>query len=225
MEKKMILSCPTLKKELLKAAEEAGFQGEIRFIPQSLHSSPMELQKYLQNMIDQMEDMAEILLCVSGCGGATAGLKAVHAPLVVPKTRDCVDILLSGENLKELKRPKDGFFLSHGWMEYMKNSRLDLNRILAEKGPEATEEYMRTMFRGFENFYIIDTGIYPLEEIEEYIQPLADMIGGRVSKIQGGWGILKKMAAGKIDDDFLVAQKGESVKEVLQRERHMRSFT
>ena len=60
MEKKMILSCPTLKKELLKAAEEAGFQGEIRFIPQSLHSSPMELQKYLQNMIDQMEDMAEI---------------------------------------------------------------------------------------------------------------------------------------------------------------------
>ena len=107
----------------------------------------------------------------------------------------------------------------------MKNSRLDLSRILAEKGPEATEEYMRTMFRGFENFYIIDTGIYPLEEIEEYIQPLADMIGGRVSKIQGGWGILKKMAAGKIDDDFLVAQKGESVKEVLQRERHMRSFT
>ena len=53
MEKKMILSCPTLKKELLKAAEEAGFQGEIRFITQSLHSSPMELQKYLQNMIDQ----------------------------------------------------------------------------------------------------------------------------------------------------------------------------
>lgn len=224
MEKKIILSCPTLKKELLKAVEEAGFQGEIRFIPQSLHSSPMELQKYLQNMIDQMEDMAEILLCVSGCGGATAGLKAVHAPLVVPKTRDCVDILLSGENLKELKRPKDGFFLSHGWMEYMKNSRLDLNRILAEKGPEATEEYMRTMFRGFENFYIIDTGIYPLEEIEAYIQPLADMIDGRISKVRGDWGILKKMAAGKIDDDFLVAKKGETVKEVLQRERHMKSF-
>ena len=192
MEKKMILSCPTLKKELLKAAEEAGFQGEIRFIPQSLHSSPMELQKYLQNMIDQMEDMAEILLCVSGCGGATAGLKAVNAPLIVPKTRDCVDILLSGENLKELKRPKDGFFLSHGWMEYMKNSRLDLSRIL--------------------------------EEIEEYIQPLADMIGGRLSKIQGGWGILKKMAAGKIDGDFLVAQKGETIKMVLQREWHMKSF-
>ena len=50
------------------------------------------------------------------------------------------------------------------------------------------------------------------------------MIGGRVSKIQGGWGILKKMAAGKIDDDFLVARKGETVKEVLQRERHMKSF-
>ena len=129
-----------------------------------------------------------------------------------------------GENLKELKRPKDGFFLSHGWMEYMKNSRLDLNRILAEKGPEATEEYMRTMFRGFENFYIIDTGIYPLEEIEAYIQPLADMIDGRISKVRGDWGILKKMAAGKIDDDFLVAKKGETVKEILQRERHMKSF-
>ena len=140
------------------------------------------------------------------------------------RPEDCVDILLSGENLKELKRPKDGFFLSHGWMEYMKNSRLDLNRILAEKGPEATEEYMRTMFRGFENFYIIDTGIYPLEEIEAYIQPLADMIDGRISKVRGDWGILKKMAAGKIDDDFLVAKKGETVKEILQRERHTKSF-
>ena len=44
MEKKIILSCPTLKKELLKAVEEAGFQGEVRFIPQSLRSSPMAVQ-------------------------------------------------------------------------------------------------------------------------------------------------------------------------------------
>ena len=80
------------------------------------------------------------------------------------------------------------------------------------------------MFRGFENFYIIDTGIYPLEEIEAYIQPLADMIDGRISKVRGDWGILKKMAAGKIDDDFLVAKKGETVKEILQRERHTKSF-
>ena len=167
MERKIILSCPTLKKELEKAVEETGFAGEIRFIPQSLHSSPKELQKCLQETIDHMEGMEEILLCVSGCGGATACLQAAGAPLIVPKTRDCVDILLSGDSLKELKRPKDGFFLSYGWMEYMKNSRLDLNRILKEKGLEATEEYMRSMFRG-------------------------------------GYGILKKMAAGKLDEDFRI---------------------
>ena len=173
MKKKIILSCPTLKKELLKAVEEAGFQGEVRFIPQSLHSSPMELQEYLQDMIGQMEDMeeillcvsgcggataGEILLCVSGCGGATAGLRAVHAPLIVPRTRDCVDILLSGKNLKELERPEDGFFLSHGWMEYMKNSRLDLSRILEEKGPEATEEYMRTMLLLYHRYRYLSPG-------------------------------------------------------------------
>ena len=136
MERKIILSCPTLKKELEKAVEEAGFAGEVCFIPQSLHSSPKELRKYLQDMIDRMEGMEEIFLCVSGCGGATAGLRAAGASLIVPKTRDCADILLSGDSLEELKRPKDGFFLSYGWMEYMKNSRLDLNRILKEKGPE-----------------------------------------------------------------------------------------
>lgn len=103
----------------------------------------------------------------------------------------------------------------------MKNSRLDLNRILKEKGLEATEEYMRSMFRGFENFYIIDTGIYPLEEIEDYIQPLADMIGGKVFKIRGEYGILKKMAAGKKDGDFLVVQKGETVREALKRETNI----
>ena len=53
MERKIIVSCPTLKKELEKAVEEAGFAGEVCFIPQSLHSSPKELRKYLQDMIDR----------------------------------------------------------------------------------------------------------------------------------------------------------------------------
>ena len=83
---------------------------------------------------------------------------------------------------------------------------------------------MRTMFRGFENFYIIDTGIYPLEEIEAYIQPLADMIGGRISKVRGDWGILKKMAQERSTMTFWWQKKGETVKEILQRERHTKSF-
>ena len=69
----------------------------VYFLPRRLHADPKELAEYLQNTIDSFDNVDRILICVSGCGGGTAKLRATTAELVIPKTRDCLDLLLSGD--------------------------------------------------------------------------------------------------------------------------------
>ena len=96
--KEVILSCPTLKKEIQHILAEHKLDTPVYFLPRRLHADPKELAEYLQNTIDSFDNVDRILICVSGCGGGTAKLKARAAELVIPKTRDCLDLLLSGDD-------------------------------------------------------------------------------------------------------------------------------
>lgn len=208
----VILSCPTLRKELQWALTAQRCQALVYFLPQRLHSSPEELREYLQNMIDSFYNVDRIMLCVSGCGGATIGLQANGSEIVLPKTRDCIDILLSGETLSELQRPKNAIFLTESWMEFMQHSRLDMETQIAETGEIAAKEYLKKVYKGFEHFYIIDTGTYDIQKVKAYILPLVELLHGTLHIIRGAYNILHKMASGRIDDDFMLIPKGGTVR-------------
>lgn len=205
--KRIILSCPTLEKELRSLLPDSGTD-QIIFLPSHLHSSPRDLRKYLQSIIDQQQEADQILICVSGCGGGTSGLRASTADLVIPKTRDCVDILLSQDSAAEIPRAVNGMFLTESWMGFFKESSLDYQTMVNKLGRESAEERLKAIYNGFNHFYIIDTGTYDLAPVKEYIQPLVELLDGTLEVIPGGYGILKKLVRGQIDEDFQVVPKG-----------------
>ena len=212
MKKSVLLSCPTLKRELLQAARENGFSYPIYFLPSQLHSSPENLREYLQQRIDALEDVEQILLCVSGCGGGTVGLKATSGNLILPKTRDCLDILLSQKGLADIQRPQNAIFITEDWAEFMNGLKARFEAQAQEKGEAYAIEAIRLMFQGFEDFYMIDTGVYDIGKVEEDIRPLVKIVKGWMHKVTGGYGILRKMTAGKFDQDCIIVKKGEEVR-------------
>ena len=207
----VILSCPTLKKELQHALAVYQCSTPVYYLPQELHNNPSKLHEYLQTTIDSFDNIDKIMICVSGCGGGTIGLQATSAQLVVPKTRDCIDILLSGAILEEIYRPEKGIFFTESWMNFSKNSSLDLNKQIEQKGYQAAAEYMRRLFKGFEHFYIIDTGVYDTKEVQFYIEPLVEILNGTITLLKGEYQILHKMVLEKFDDDFIIVPKGSIV--------------
>lgn len=211
MNQTIIISCPTLKGELQHVLEEHQCNVPVYYLPQQLHNEPPKLKKYLQNLIDNFYNVDRIIICVSGCGGGTMGLKATNAQLVVPKSRDCIDILLSGDSLNELERPKNGVFFTESWMNFSKNSSLDLNAQIEKNGYPATVEYMKKVYKGFEHFYIIDTGTYDIKMVQEYIEPLVKILNGTITLLKGQYKILHKIALGELDTDFIVVQKGGTI--------------
>lgn len=201
-----ILCCPTLACELEAALQQAGTADtyNVVYLPDEIHRDPAELKCYLQQTIDQLTDATRIVVLPSGCGGGTAGLIARRGEINIPKTRDCLDVLLSTDSLKNLNRPLNSIYLTKSWAEYMKRSSLDLETLATKKRRGYAEEYLKQIYTGFTDFYIIDTGTYDTKPVEDYIMPLVNLLGGTLQYLKGEYGILKKVAKRQFDDDFRI---------------------
>ncbi|MBQ7515141.1 MAG: DUF1638 domain-containing protein [Schwartzia sp.] len=207
----VILSCPTVRDELLAALRKAGARTPVLFLPRTLHNDPAELKRYLQDTLDRLANIERVYLLPSGCGGGTTGLRAGEAELVVPRTRDCLDLLLSGARLSELRRDIRGIFVTASWMEQMKASEIDLDRLTAKKGRSEAEQYLRALYKTFNEFYLIDTGCYDLAPVRAYIEPLVAVLNGKITEVPGACGILRKVAEERVDEDFLRVAPGTCV--------------
>lgn len=211
MPQTVILACPTLAQELKRALECNASKASVCFLPRHLHNDPKELHRYLQDKIDHLSHVHRIVLCVSRCGGGTAGLESKTAEIILPRTRDCLDILLSGKDLNALKRNIRGIYFTASWMNFSKESDIDLEKLTAKMGKEAAKTYLRQLYKGFNEFYIIDTGCYNVQEVKNYIDPLVKILDGTITVIRGEFQILHKIATATFDDDFIIIPKGCSV--------------
>lgn len=210
--RRKIYSCITIQKELELTAQKLVCKDEITFLEPELHSNPRKMHATLQQIIDDNgsanNPADEIVICVSGCGKATCNLIASSCNLVVPRTMDCIDILLSGSNTP---RPKGAIFLTASWMKFMQGSAICHEKLINKQGYEKAAEHLRTIYKGFTDFYIIDTGTYDINDVESYITPLVDILGGNITKIPGTYKILEKLVSGNYDKDIIQIPKGNTL--------------
>lgn len=195
---------------LIKASNSSLF--EVSYMDEAYHSHPENMRVYLQEEIDNDRKADKIVVCASKCGGGTSRLRARHADLIIPKTRDCIDILLSNEktSLKDLYRPYKGIFYTASWVEYMKKTKLDLKTFRAKKGRAEADKIYKEIYEGFNNFYIIDTGCFNVLDLEDYLQPALRLLGGKLDIIEGRCGIIRKIATCNFDEDFHVIKPGQT---------------
>lgn len=206
--KNVIISCLTLKKEIDMIMKSQNADMDVYYLPYELHSSPEKLHNHLQKLIDSINDADKIMLCVSRCGNSTDGLNATTAELVIPKTDDCLDILLSDKSVDTIKRDNHGIFITESWMGSFRNSSLDLDTMTQKFGKAAAEEKLKNIYNGYTDFYIIDTDAYGIEPVKTYISPLIQLLNGTLHIVEGRCGILHKMVTDQIDNDFYVIPKG-----------------
>ena len=206
MKNRVIIACRTLEREIQAAMKETGNSCSVYYLPLKCHVAPKEMAVRLQRIIDSLTNVDEVLVCVSGCGGSTKDLKATTADIIVPKTRDCIDILLSNQEGK-IERDKNGIFFTDNWLEFFRESPMAFEKLVKEHGKEEAKEKFRQIYKGFEHFYVVDTGAYNVEEVKAHLKSLVDILDGELTVVKGRYEILRKMIAGKIDQNFRVIKK------------------
>jgi len=206
----LMLACHNIKDELLTAVEESEAVFPIFFIPRRLHLFPDKLRVYLQEMIDSIENVDYILLPMGMCGNGTIGLVSKAASIVLPKCGDCIDLILSENDLKA-KRPTYSYFLTSGWLGDDGSLDTELKRTIEKYGLEQAAMVMDMMYKNYKDFCIIDTGTYNIEDAKEKIMPLVEITKLEITVAKGHYGVLRKMAALDFDDNFVIIPPGETV--------------
>ncbi len=97
--------------------------------------------------------------------------------------------------------------MTESWLDFMRSGSLNLETQIAEKGEEEGKAYLRKMFKGFEHFYVVDTGTYNTQAVVDELKPLVDVLDGTIEVVGGGYSILRKLLTGDIDGDFRVIAK------------------
>lgn len=209
----IFVACPMIEKEVEFVLKTDGFPYPVIFLPPDLHKGPEELHKYLQAFIDRTRNVDTIMLSVARCGNSTVGLKATTANLVIPKCDDCIDLLLSTQGFHSLKRPERSCFFTESWLKYMGDFEFSFAALMEHYGEGSAVDVARTMFQGLHDFYVVDTGVFPVPPVKDYIRPLAKVIGAEIKVIPGSFWVLRKMMSMEIDDDFIVIPRGNIVRE------------
>ena len=114
-------------------------------------------------------------------------------------------MLLTGSGIK---RPDGAIFITKSWMNFMKNSSIDYAKLVQERGQAEADAFLKQLYKGFTDFYIIDTGTYDLQEVEAYIMPLVKLLEGTLTRLPGPYKVLEKLVSGNYDESVIAIPKG-----------------
>lgn len=205
-----IIACETLRDELNLAMHETGCRYPVIWVESDYHIDPDKLRTKIQQEVDIMEDINTILFAFGCCGNGLVGLRATSADLIIPKTDDCISMVLS-EPGKKYERHKQTYFLTRGWMKSSKSILNEYRYTLKKYGKIRTRELYEIMLKHYNYLMLIDTGAYNLDECSGDAKELADNTSLKLIVEKGGIWFLKKLLTGPYDEDFCIMEKNGTV--------------
>ncbi|BAE84507.1 DUF1638 domain-containing protein [Desulfitobacterium hafniense] len=206
----VLIACKMLQHELNKAIAENGCPYPIIWIDSEYHTDPNGLRAKLQEEIDRLEEVDTILLAYGCCGNGTVGLKATTGDLIIPRTEDCISMLMSQRG-QAYVRPKATFFMTKGWLEGTHSMAREIEHAVKRYGPERAKKIFEQMFRHYKYLMLIDTKSYSIEECLAEVELLAQSLNLELTFAEGDVWFLRKLLSGSFAQDFSITPRGETV--------------
>ncbi|GBF32598.1 hypothetical protein DCCM_0794 [Desulfocucumis palustris] len=205
-----IIACRTLEDELNLAMRETGCGCPVIWVESDYHLDPNLLRSKLQLEIDNLKDIESVLFAYGCCGNGLVGLKATTAGLIIPRTEDCISMVL-GRPGEKFERQKQVYFLTRGWMEGSKSILAEYSHAMERYGEKRTKRIFELMLKHYRYFMLIDTGAYKLEDCFDKAEELAKNTDLELIMAKGDIWFLKKLLTGPYNDDFCLIPKGGTV--------------
>ncbi len=221
-----LIACEIFHRELSALAAVSPHTIDLEFVPKGLHDMvSAEMRERLQARVDAVEEALyeRILLGYGLCNNGLAGVRARGLPLVLPRSHDCIGLLVGGLcRYREVFDANPGaYFLSPGWIERGETRgelrqagiphRLGLDRsfedLAREYGEENARYIVETLGDGttnYSNILYIRTGVAPDAEFEAVAKRRADEKGWRYAAMDGDLVVLRRLVSGPWDDGSFV---------------------
>jgi hypothetical protein len=207
----LLLACPTLRREIEVTMAEKDLRYPVFYLPNELHQKPEDLNKWLCDFIARLVNVDYVLLPMGLCGNGTLGVPSGNCTLVLPKSQDCISLLLSDQSLADVDRPKYDFFFTDSWLDGVGSTSYEYDFTVQKYGKETAASLMKMMYKHYKYFTYIDSGYGDYAASAAKIAELAEIVDVEIRRLPGNFGVLRKMLALEFDDDFLIVPPGEKV--------------
>lgn len=197
-----ILSCRTIEPELKSAMAQVGCGYEVLWLESGLHNVPRKLNARLQEQLDICDGSDTVLLAMSFCGNSVVGLKTGNFQLVIPRSDDCITLLLG--SLEERMKHRATYFMTEGWLAGERNLWREYEECIRKYGREKGEWIMSTMLEHYRNLALVDTGCATQEDLEAQTREIAGKLELDYVRIPGTLDFLKQLLTGPWPRDRFV---------------------
>jgi len=213
----VIIACQVFQ-HLLEKRLPPGLTESITYLDYGLHKIPRNLTARLQELIDGIEKPSLVVLGYGLCGNGLNGVRAGKHMLLVPRTDDCIAILLGSYQAyqREFDSAPGTYYLSKGWLESGSNPLKEYQDYLERYGAEKTEWVMDMQYQNYKRLAFV---AHNQEDLEAY-RPQAEEVarfcqrwGMRYEEILGSENYVKRLvevaaALDQAGDDFVVVPPG-----------------
>ena len=234
MSRLKLIACKALYREFcLITATSTNFV-DVTYLQQGLHDTPKLLNQVLQHEIDKIDngedvysyrprfgnDFDAVLLGYGLCSNGIIGLSSKKYKLVVPRSDDCIGLLLG--SLQRYRRYFEKYYGTYwytpSWIENAYTPSEQMEKRLVE---EYTQKYgednakylveMELMLKNYNRAAYIAWQELQSPAHEEYAKKAAEHFGWDFDRLEGEKGMLKDFIDGNWDERFLVVPPGKRI--------------
>lgn len=218
----VVIACQVFQ-NMLETMLPANLADQITFLDYGLHVFPKKLAVSVQNAIDSVAVPSLIVLGYGLCGNGLRGIKAGPHTLLIPRTDDCIAILLGSYAAyrREFTGNPGTYWLSKGWLESGTNPLAEYHKNVAQFGPETADWVMDQQYQHYQRLALVAHTQADLDAYRPQAQQVADYCRRwqmNYAEVLGSDSYVRRLIdiAANLhlaDDDFVVIPPGGELKQ------------
>jgi hypothetical protein len=221
----VIISCQVFQHLLEKHIPDNGADCSITYLDYGLHLVPRNLKEAIQQKIDQIEQPSLVVLGYGLCGNGLDGIQSRNNTLLIPRTDDCIAILLGTYQRykKEFSTNPATYYLSKGWLESASNPLIQFREYEEVYGNETATYLMDIQYKHYKRLVFVAHNLVDLEKYRPQAKEIArycERWGMEYEEIIGSDDYIRRLmevpfVMDRSGDDFLVIPPGAELKQSL----------
>ena len=218
----VIISCAVFQhlfEDMLPPAQ----QENMTFLDYGLHVVPNNLRATIQNTIDSIPEPSRVVLGYGLCGNGLKDIQARSHTLLIPRTDDCIAILLGSYQayMAEFNANPGTYYLTKGWLEAGTDPLREYQQIIEKYGEETGNWIMDQQYQHYKRLVFVGTSEADLEEYRPRALEVAEFCsrwGMTYQEIRGTNEYFLKLVdvienLEKTNANFIVVQPGEIIRQ------------
>jgi hypothetical protein len=220
----VILACSVMKSLIDPLLPKHA--ASVLYLDYGLHTRPAGMRPVLQAHLDGLPAPSLVLLGYGLCGNGVVGLRSGRHTLVIPRTDDCIAILLGSRQayLQAFRDNPGTYYLTRGWFECGSDPLSEHRAYIERFGRESADALMDAMYGRYSKLCFISHSEADLEAHRPRARQVAEFCAARWGMTYeeriGSDALIRRLLAApghgdRLGEDFVVIPPAGSVSQEM----------